>query len=161
MFRRNWANLVLGCPGCLADQPSGCRFLSCPSFALIGLEQEALSISETAVIHCKYWAGPVDAVRAMDKYLVEDPTTEARLNFGRLLASAGDYDRARPLAGGVLAMAWGTSYAERPLNFDAAALIAIRREAGEETGVDEILAAIKDNVRRYRETGYTNGPCLR
>ena len=39
----------------------------------------------------------------------------------------------------------------------AAALIAIRRDAGDEIGVDEILAAIKDNVRRYRETGYTNG----
>jgi hypothetical protein len=33
----------------------------------------------------------------------------------------------------------------------AAALIAIRRDAGDEIGVDEILAAIKDNVRRYRE----------
>jgi hypothetical protein len=39
----------------------------------------------------------------------------------------------------------------------AAALIAIRRDAGEDIGVDEILAAIMDNVRRYRETGYTNG----
>jgi hypothetical protein len=32
-------------------------------------------------------------------------------------------------------------------------LIAIRRDAGDENGVDEILAAIKDNVRRYREAG--------
>ena len=39
----------------------------------------------------------------------------------------------------------------------AAALIAIRRDAGDEIGVDEILAAIKDNVRRYREAAYTNG----
>ena len=39
----------------------------------------------------------------------------------------------------------------------AAALIAIRRDAGDEIGVDEILAAIRHNVRHYRENGYTNG----
>jgi len=37
----------------------------------------------------------------------------------------------------------------------AAALIAIRRNAGEEGGVGEILEAIRDNVRRYREAGLT------
>ncbi|MDH4020572.1 MAG: hypothetical protein OEU84_13325 [Xanthomonadales bacterium] len=37
----------------------------------------------------------------------------------------------------------------------AAALIAIRREAGEASGIDELLAAIRDNVRRYREAGIT------
>jgi len=35
----------------------------------------------------------------------------------------------------------------------AAALIAIRRDAGEEAGVGELVAAMRDNVRRYRETG--------
>ncbi len=37
----------------------------------------------------------------------------------------------------------------------AAALIAVRRAAGEEDNVAEILAAIRDNVRRYRETGFS------
>jgi len=37
----------------------------------------------------------------------------------------------------------------------AAALIAIRRDAGEEAEVDELLAAIRDNVRRYGEAGIT------
>jgi hypothetical protein len=36
-------------------------------------------------------------------------------------------------------------------------LIAIRRDAGDEIGVDQILTAIMDNVRRYHEAGYTNG----
>jgi hypothetical protein len=36
---------------------------------------------------------------------------------------------------------------------NAAALIVIRRDAGEEAGVDELVAATKDNVRRYREAG--------
>jgi len=32
-------------------------------------------------------------------------------------------------------------------------LIAIRRDAGEEAGVGELVAAMRDNVRRYREAG--------
>ena len=35
----------------------------------------------------------------------------------------------------------------------AAAIIAIRRDAGEEAKVGELVAAIRDNVRRYREAG--------
>lgn len=41
---------------------------------------------------------------------------------------------------------WGNS---------AAALIAIRRAAGEKAEIGELLAAIRDNVRRYREAGIT------
>ena len=40
--------------------------------------------------------------------------------------------------------------------YEAAALIAIRRDAGAETGIGELLAAIRDNVRRYREAEVTN-----
>jgi hypothetical protein len=38
---------------------------------------------------------------------------------------------------------------------DAAALIAIRSDAGEEAGVDELLVAIRDNVRRFHEADLT------
>jgi len=37
----------------------------------------------------------------------------------------------------------------------AAALIVIRRDAGEEAKVGELVAAIRDNVRRYHEAGMT------
>ena len=37
------------------------------------------------------------------------------------------------------------------------ALIAIRRNFGEETGVDELQQAIQDNVRRNHEAGLTRG----
>ncbi len=39
----------------------------------------------------------------------------------------------------------------------AAALIIIRRTAGEEDDSDELITAIKDNVHRYREAGITRG----
>ena len=126
------------------------------AFALIGLEQEALSISETA--HTLWILGRSDdAVRAMEEDLGENPTPGDRFFFGQVLGSAGDYDRARPM----LEEAWQWHGGQVTQNgfelYHAAALIAIRRDAGDEIGVDEILAAIKDNVRRYREAGYTNG----
>ena len=37
---------------------------------------------------------------------------------------------------------------------EATALIAIRRDAGEETGVGELLTAIRENVRRDRKAGF-------
>ena len=126
-------------------------------FARIGLEQEALSMPETALT-LRVLGRPDDMVRVVEKHLSGNTTPYDRLRFGGLLGSAGDYDRARPM----LEEAWqwyGEQVAHRG-NFDithAAALVAIRRDAGDETGVDEILAAIKDNVRRYREIGYTNG----
>jgi hypothetical protein len=39
---------------------------------------------------------------------------------------------------------------------DAAALVAIRRSAGDEEGAREVVAAIRDNVRRYRVAGIVN-----
>ncbi len=39
----------------------------------------------------------------------------------------------------------------------AAALIIIRRTAGEEDDIDELITAIMDNVHRYREAGITRG----
>jgi len=78
------------------------------------------------------------------------------------LASAGDYARARPM----LEEAWqrsdgriaglGVFTAE-----NAAALITVRRAADEEAGVGELVAAIRDNVRRYREAGMTRANLFR
>ncbi len=96
-------------------------------------------------------------VRVVEEHVADYTTPRDRLLFGQLLGSAGDYDRARPM----LEEAWqrhGGQVTQKVFEIThAAALIAIRRDAGDESGVDEILAAIKDNVRRYRETGYTNG----
>jgi TolB-like protein/DNA-binding winged helix-turn-helix (wHTH) protein/Tfp pilus assembly protein PilF len=153
-----WANLALGALDSIRIKRSRVVYYDLSEdFAFIGLEQEALSISETAFV-LRVLGRPGEAVRAMEEHLGENPAPDDRFFFGRLLGSAGDYDRARP----ILEEAWqwhGGQVTQNGFELpDAAALIAIRRDAGDETGVDEILAAIKDNVRRYRETGYTNGP---
>ena len=74
------------------------------------------------------------------------------------LAAAGEFARAKP----ILEKMW-QQYERRittGYSFtieEATALIASRLNAGEEASVGELLAAIKDNVRRYRETGLVGG----
>jgi TolB-like protein len=132
--------------------------------ALIDLEKEALAIIEVAgpmaglSYVLRILGRPGDAVTAAEAHFAKDPISlSARRDLGLALASAGDYARAQP----ILEEMWQRSdgrITKSPGLFQidaAAALIAIRRAAGEETEVGELLAAIRDNVRRYREAGIT------
>ena len=124
-------------------------------FAVIGLEKEALAISESPqLVVLRTLGKPEDAITTAQARLAEDPESlNARSELGLALASAGDYVRARP----ILEQMWqrsGGRVAGRLFQFDdAAALIDIRRADGEEAKVGELIAAIKDDVRRNREAG--------
>ena len=156
-----WANMALGCLDAVRIEPTAADFCLPSAFALIGLEQEALAIADASAdaYTLQVLGRPIDAVATADKYLIEDPVNlRSRRNLGLALAASGDYARARPL----LEESWRLSNGRVTLGTDgafwvdhAAALIAIRREAGEVSGIDELLAAIRDNVRRYREAGIT------
>jgi hypothetical protein len=126
-------------------------------FLKIGLEQEALTI------HPGIDPGMLiqlsrsqDAIKAAEENLAKAPADNvyARANLGYILASADEYVRARPL----MEETWIRN--KRQVNWglfgvsDAAALIAIRRHAGEEAGVDELLEAMRDDVGRLREAGF-------
>jgi TolB-like protein/Tfp pilus assembly protein PilF len=155
----NWANLVLGCLDALRIEPDNNRGKKCLSWGLsrIGLEQEALTVFETAGSYTLMILGrPKDAVTVAGVDLDEDLTPDERYIFGLTLGSAGAYARARPMLEEVWHKANGlvTQHAFEVVR--AAALVAIRRDAGDEAGVDELLAAIMDNVRRYREAGFAN-----
>ena len=156
-----WANMALGCLDAVRIEPAVADFCLPSAFALIGLEQEALAIADSApnAYTLQVLGRPVDAVATADEYLIEDPTNLwSRRNLALALAASGDYARARPL----LEELWRLSNWRVTLGTSgafwvdhAAALIAIRREAGEVSRIDELLAAIRDNVRRYREAGIT------
>jgi len=158
-----WANAVLGGLDALQLEPDDPneRYESALHLAILGLEKEALAISEQTPPAALSWLGkPGDAVVAAEAHLADDPNSlTARRDLGLALASAGDYARARPF----LEEAWQRR-GKRMAQYgwfqiaDAAALIAIRRAAGEEVGVGELVAAIRDNVRRYHDAGITNGP---
>jgi TolB-like protein/Tfp pilus assembly protein PilF len=125
-------------------------------FAAIGLEKEALTISEPSLIVLRMLGRVGDAVALAEAHLAEDPDSPwGRYDLGMPLAGAGDYVRARP----ILEEWWQRSdgrisrYCCLFSAADAAALIAVYREAGEDGEVRELLAALRDDVRRLREAG--------
>ncbi|MCH9025488.1 MAG: hypothetical protein IIA05_00025 [Proteobacteria bacterium] len=151
-----WANVILGYLDGLRIDPeiAGSRLVMHYYFAAIGLEKEALAIRDTPLLTTLWFLGkPEDAVTIVEARLVDDPLSRTASALGIALAGAGDYARARP----ILEEMWQRSGERVTLalfrTHDAAALIAIRRDAGEEGGIDELVAAIKDNVRRLHEAG--------
>jgi len=153
----NWAKGALGLLEALRIRPDSrrFRFALAYGFAQFGLEKEALAVLENADPGVLRLLGkPRQAVVAAQPTLAEDPTSPGgRAEAGLALASAGDYGRARPY----LEESWqgyGGEVVVAGFTVDhAAALIALRRAAGEEDNVAELLAAIRDNVRRYAEAG--------
>jgi len=155
----NYANAVLGSLDALRIKPGYARpKVGLPyHLAVLGLEKEALALSnypEPNVL--SYLGNSGDAIKIAEARVAESPNSlEYRHDLGLALASAGDYARARP----ILEEMWrrsGGNIAKRSDLFHtatAAALIAIRRDAGNEAGVAELVAAIRDNVRRYKEAG--------
>ncbi|NIV17842.1 MAG: tetratricopeptide repeat protein [Woeseiaceae bacterium] len=126
-------------------------------FATTGLEEEALAISSrTSSFVLHYLGKPADAVALMKLRVAEDPeSSSVRHDLGLALAGAGDYANARPILEEMWRLSGGRISKRGDLltTATAAALIAARRAAGEEDRTDELVAAIMDNVRRYRQAG--------
>jgi TolB-like protein/tetratricopeptide (TPR) repeat protein len=154
-----WANLVLTELDALLIDPETSRTRSnlSSAFAAIGLEKESLAIYETPQPGVLSMMGkPPDAVTTAQARVAEDPRTFNQIRLGVALAGTGDYVHARP----ILEEMWQRSAGRvaRGSQFQiagATALITIRLEADEEAGVNELVAAIQDNVLRYREAGMT------
>ena len=160
-----WANMFFGWLDACRINPewSKNKFALARRLARIDLEKEALAIIEVAgpMARLSYvlrmLGRPGDAVTAAEAVFAEDPISlDARRDLGLALASAGEYARARPILEEMWQRSGGRITGGGLFPIDAAAaLIAIRRAAGEETEVGELLAAIRDNVRRFREAGMT------
>ena len=161
-----WANFVLGALDGLRLDPEDAvaRYNLNRYFAYLGLDKEALAMPPTLIAPHRpnhpatlmLLGRSEDAVRALEALLAEDPNFFYRGILGLTLAGAGDYGRARP----TLEESWQWSGGVVTANgvfsvHAAAALIAIYQQAGEASKVAELLAAIRDNVRRYREAGIT------
>jgi TolB-like protein/Flp pilus assembly protein TadD len=153
----NWAEFALGLLGALQITPDSGRFRFALAYALaiIGLEEEALAVREEADPDLLRFLGkPRQAAAAAQESLAEDPISRGdHAEVGLVLASAGEFARARPH----LEASW-QGYGGRIVGFGfgvdhVAALIAVRRAAGEADNVADLLEAIRDNVRRYREAG--------
>lgn len=154
-----WAYLALGGLNELRIIPGDLRAkgLLSWSFLAIGLEQEALAIIDTPGPDLLLVLGrPLQAIAAAEAQLAEGRPNSplARGSLGMAFATAGDFAKARPL----LEESWqqhGRRITVGVFGLEsAAALIAIRRDAGDDTGAAELLAAIRDHVRRLREAGF-------
>ena len=155
----NIANAVLGSLESLRINPEYSRVKTGLAYhlAVIGLGNEVHALFDFPRSVAVSWLGNrEDAVVAAEARLADDPDSlGARHYLGLALAGAGDYARARP----ILEEMWRQSGGRISKRSDvfgtatAAALIAIRRDAGEEANVGELIASIRDNVRRYREAG--------
>ena len=153
----HWANGALGGLESLRIDPDDThvKFELSFWFAYIELEKEASVIQEGAHPDVLRLLGkPRQALAAAQANLAKDPISVTnRDNLGLALAGAGDYARARPYleeswqryGGEIAGPSFGVDY--------AAALIAVRLAAGEEDNIADLLAAIRDNVRRYEEAG--------
>jgi len=152
------SNAVLGSLDALKINPqfSQVRAGLAFHFAVAGLEKEALAIvSRPQPDVVSYLGKPEDAVTTAESRLAENPDSlSARHDLGLALAGAGDYDRARPILEEMWQRRGRISKRGEMFRTDsAAALIAIRREAGDEADIDVLVAAMRDNVRRYRKAG--------
>jgi TolB-like protein/DNA-binding winged helix-turn-helix (wHTH) protein/Tfp pilus assembly protein PilF len=158
----HWADGALGWLESLRINPDNRRMRSLLAywFAMLGLAEEALAIirddPDPAVLS---WLGrPRQAAAAaqakLAAELAEYPDSPGSHDeVGLALAGVGDYVSARPH----LEAFWrgdGGRLVGPNFRIDhAAALIAARQATGEGDDVAELLAAIRDNVRRYREAG--------
>ncbi|MCW8924701.1 MAG: winged helix-turn-helix domain-containing protein [Xanthomonadales bacterium] len=154
-----WAYLVLGGLDELRIIPGDLRARGLLSwgFLMIGLEQEASAIIDTPNPEWLLVLGrPLEAIAAAEALLTESERNNvfARRSLGMAYATAGEYKKARPL----LEDGWQQSGERITMGGfglgNAAALITIRRDAGDDSGVAELLVAIQDDIRRLREAGF-------
>jgi len=153
-----WADLILGNLDSLRIDPQSvqARIYLSLQFASIGLEKESLAIFKTLCTVLSILGQPEAALFIAEERLAEYPNINYfQHRLGKQLASTGDYARARPILEEIWQRSGGRVTPSDGLFFhdNAEALITIRRDAGEEARVGELVAAIRDDVRRKREAG--------
>jgi TolB-like protein/DNA-binding winged helix-turn-helix (wHTH) protein len=154
-----WAYLALGSLDELLLIPGDLRAKGELSgkFAMLGLEQEALSVVDTPNAGLlRFLNMPLEAIAAAEVQLANarPNIAFAQVSLGMAYAAAGNYAKARPL----LEEAWQQNGKYITLGLfnsgNAVALLAIRRDSGDEAGAAELQFAIKDDISRLREAGF-------
>ncbi len=156
-----WANAVLGDLDAIRIDPDSIipRYRLTWNFTFLGLEKEALTITaDRSPIVLGLLGKHGDAITDMEARLEGYPSDlDYRHLLAVALAGAGDYAIARPILeemwrrSGGLVTRFGLFQ-----SYSAAALIAARFDDDAEAIVSELVAAIRDNVRRYHEAGITH-----
>ncbi|MEJ2257510.1 MAG: tetratricopeptide repeat protein [Woeseiaceae bacterium] len=126
-------------------------------FAVIGLEQEALAVMGEPLASVYMYLGRPEAALELlkSRYPAHPDDDDERVVLGRTLAAVGDYERARPL----LESGWnrqaGRVYGDFGIGA-AANLVVARRAIASDADVSDLLAAMREDVRRKREAGFSS-----
>ena len=155
-----WVNAVLAGLDALRLEPDreNSRNRLALSFATFGLTREALAIARPSNVLAMVWLGKhEDAVAAAKAALAGDPISPRhRRNLALALAGAGDYVNARPILEEIWQRSGKRVTRNGPIRWpSAAALVVMRRDAGDEGGADELVAAMRADIGRKKEAGAT------
>ena len=122
--------------------------------AAIGLENEALRFDEESdyVLTLGMFGEPGAGIDIGRTQITEESGFVQRFMFGIILVGAGHYDEGGPILEKVWKR-WGSAFyrADSIRNMLAEALIAVRRDANDDEGADEVLQEMRKNVGRLRD----------
>jgi TolB-like protein len=123
--------------------------------AMIGLEEDSLLLAEGTDLYLltlSVLGEPGEAIAVANAKREDDPRSVPPLFMGFILAHEGYYAEARPY----LETVWQGD-GERLVSDDefsatfAETLFAARKDAGDVDGAEQVIEALRENVRRYRD----------
>jgi len=152
------AEKVLASLDLLQSYPEQVRAPLVLAFALteLGLEKEALSVTEDPPTYTLRVFGKYDdLVAKAEANIAGDPNSrQAKVQLANALATAGDFSRALPILEEIWEMSGRlVTYSGSFSSEEAVALINIRRATGEAAEVDDVVAALMDEARRFQIAG--------
>jgi len=127
--------------------------------AAVGLWEEAMRLQPDFPQVLETWFGtPEKGIEIAEARLREDSVSGPQAyNTGMVLAHVGDYDRARTLLE-VEDDDWTSLWSGADRMYDvryAEAVVAMRRDAGDEAGAQQVIGAMATNARQLRHAGIT------
>jgi tetratricopeptide (TPR) repeat protein len=157
-----WAIAVLANLDALRPEPDSImiRHELALSFATIDLSREALALGRPPQPYVRIYTllgKHEDAVAAAKAALAENSISSHHgRNLGLALAAADDYVNARPILEEIWQRSGKRVTRNGPIRWpSAAALVVMRRDAGDEGGADELVAAMRADIGRKKEAGAT------
>lgn len=154
----HWSNRILALLEALShgkdDVLWGGEMANLPAqLAMIGLEEECLLLADGKdLLELGFLGEPGEAIALARAKLADDPRSVSPFVMGLILAHAGYYGDALPYLEEVWQQ-WGERLVlDNEMNATfAEALFAARSAAGDKAGAEQVIVALWDNVRRFRD----------
>ena len=153
----NWSNRILAILEALSHGKDdviwgGEKGILPPQIAMIGLEEETLLLTKREdLLELGFLGEPGEAIAIARARLEDDEHAVSPVVMGFILAHAGLYSEALPYLEEVWHGWGGVTLDDEFSSTLAEALFAARIDAGNVDGAQQIIEALRENVRRYRD----------